>query len=64
MAGERYVTVGEARRVLGVSYITLWRWIREGRIRAVRGPSGRWLIPWSEIERLRGSSVERARVRL
>ena len=53
---ERYVTVSEARRVLGVSYITLWRWIREGRIRAVRGPSGRWLIAWSEIERLRGKT--------
>jgi putative resolvase len=51
---ERYVTVSEARKVLGVSYITLWRWIREGRIRAVRGPSGRWLIPVTELERLRG----------
>jgi putative resolvase len=54
VVSERLVTVSEARRMLGVSYITLWRWIREGRIRAVRGPSGRWLIPWSEIERLRG----------
>ena len=43
--------------MLGISYITLWRWIREGRISAVRGPSGRWLIPWSEIERL-GRRVE------
>jgi len=57
------VTVTEARRVLGVSYITLWRWIREGRIRAVRGPSGRWLIPWSEIERIRGSVGVSERVR-
>ena len=50
--GERLVPVFEARRVLGVSYITLWRWIREGRIRAVKSPTGRWLIPVSEIERL------------
>ncbi len=62
-SSERFVTVSEARRVLGVSYITLWRWIREGRIRAVRGPSGRWLIPWSEIERLRGKpeTIEKVR---
>jgi len=63
VAGERYVTVSEARRVLGVSYITLWRWIREGRISAVRGPSGRWLIPWSEIERLRGKTETGSRIR-
>ena len=62
-SSERFVTVSEARRVLGVSYITLWRWIREGRIRAIRGPSGRWLIPWSEIERLRGKTEVSERVR-
>ncbi len=57
------MSVGEARKVLGVSYITVWRWIREGRIRAVRGPSGRWLIPWSEIERLKGKSEVSNRIR-
>ena len=62
-SSERYVTVSEARRVLGISYITLWRWIRESRIRAVRGPSGRWLIPWSEIERLRGRTVVSEKIR-
>ena len=49
--------------MLGVSYITLWRWIREGRISAVRGPSGRWLIPWSEIERVRGKTETGGRIR-
>ena len=63
MVEERYVTVSEARRVLGVSYITLWRWIREGRISAVRGPSGRWLIPWGEVERLRGKTEAGGRLR-
>ncbi len=62
-SSERFVTVSEARRVLGVSYITLWRWIHEGRIHAVRGPSGRWLIPWSEIERLRGKTEINERIR-
>ena len=62
MSDERYVTATEARKILGVSYITLWRWIRDGRIRAVRAPSGRWLIPWSEIERLKGRDTS-SRVR-
>jgi len=53
MVEEQFITATEARKILGISYITLWRWIREGRIKAVRGPSGRWLVPISEIERLR-----------
>jgi len=51
---EEFLSPRDACRVLGVSYITLWRWIREGRIKAIRGPSGRYLIPRSEIEKLKG----------
>lgn len=45
----------EVCRLLGISYITLWRWIRQGRIRAVKLPSGRYAIPRSEIERILGN---------
>jgi len=41
----------------------LWRWIREGRIRVVRSPSGRYLIPRSEVERLKGGEERVERVR-
>ena len=42
----------KACKRLGISFITLKRWIYSGRIRAVRTPTGRWMIPESEIERI------------
>lgn len=50
---EEFLSPRDVCRMLGVSYITLWRWIREGRINAVRSPSGRYLIPRTEIEKLK-----------
>ncbi len=41
-------------RELGISYITLWRWIREGKIHAIKTPSGRYLIPREEVEHIKG----------
>jgi len=41
-----------AARELGVSYKTLWRWWKEGRITAVRLPSGRLRYPRDETERI------------
>jgi putative resolvase len=60
---EEYLSPRDVCRMLGVSYITLWRWMRDGRIRVVKSPSGRYLIPRSEIERLRGEEERRERVR-
>lgn len=48
---------------LGISYPTLWRWIKEGKIRATRAESGRYLIPEEEVERIlreRSGSLESA----
>ncbi len=60
---EEFLSPRDVCRMLNVSYITLWRWIKEGRIKAVRSPSGRYLIPRNEIERLKGEEkrVERTR---
>ena len=58
-AGERFAAVGGARRVLGVSYATLWRWILEGRIHAARGPSGGWLIPRHNASQKPGTLADR-----
>ena len=45
-------TTGEASKLLGVSFITIKRWIYSGRIKAEKH-SGRWLIPENEIHRLK-----------
>ncbi len=37
---ERYILLKEAAERLGVTYVTLWKWTREG-FRAVRPPNGR-----------------------
>jgi len=42
----------EACSRLGVSYSTLRRWIKEGRIRAVQTLGGKYRIPESEVRRL------------
>jgi len=42
----------DAAKLLGKGVATIWRWIRDGKILAVR-IGGRTLIPEQEIERLR-----------
>ncbi len=49
---ERLLPPREACKRLGISFITLKRWIYSGKIRAVRTPTGRWMIPESEVERI------------
>jgi len=41
-----------ACRRLGIRYIILKWWIYGGKIRVVKTPTGRWMIPESEIERI------------
>jgi len=59
---ERLLRPKEACRLLGVSYVTLRRWIKEGKIRAVRTLGGKYRIPESEVKRLL-SGVETSEVR-
>ncbi|MEM4970822.1 MAG: IS607 family transposase, partial [Sulfolobales archaeon] len=59
---ERLLRPKEACRLLGVSYTTLRRWIKEGRVRAVRTVGGKYRIPESEIRRLL-SGVETKEIR-
>jgi len=49
---ERLLPPREACRRLGISFTTLKRWIYSGKIRAVLTPTGRWMIPESEVERI------------
>jgi putative resolvase len=49
---ERLLRPREVCRRLGISYSTLSRWVREGRIRAVRTAGGKYRVPESEVRRL------------
>jgi len=50
---KRYST-GEAAKHLGVSFITVKRWIYAGKIKATKTPGGHYRIPESEIQRWLG----------
>jgi len=62
---ERLLPPREACRRLGISFVTLKRWIYSGKIRAVKTPTGRWMVPESEVERIIGgkAGVEEVRTR-
>lgn len=49
---ERLLRPKEVCQRLGISYPTLARWVREGRIRAVRTAGGKYRIPESEVRRI------------
>jgi len=49
---ERLLTTGEVAKRLQVSRMTVDRWIRGGKLRAIRYPSGRYKVPESEVERI------------
>jgi len=51
-ATERLLRPKEVCQRLGISYPTLARWVREGRIRAVRTAGGKYRIPESEVMRI------------
>jgi DNA binding domain, excisionase family len=46
---ERLLRPKEACQLLSISYSTLLRWIREGKIRVVTTEGGKYRIPYSEI---------------
>jgi putative resolvase len=48
----RLLKVREAALILNVDRRTIWKWIKEGKIKAVRLPSGRYRIPESEVIRI------------
>ncbi|RLG80548.1 MAG: IS607 family transposase [Thermoprotei archaeon] len=59
---ERLLRPKEVCRLLGVSYVTLRRWIKEGKVGAVRTLGGKYRIPESEVKKLL-SGVETKEVR-
>ena len=49
---ERILTVKEAKRILGVTTLTIQRWDKAGKIIVVRTVGGTRRIPESEVRRL------------
>jgi excisionase family DNA binding protein len=49
---ERLLRPREVCQRLGISYSTLSRWVREGRIRAIRTAGGVFRVPESEVRRI------------
>jgi len=58
---EKLLRPKEVCRRLGISYSTLSRWVREGRIRAIRTAGGVFRIPESEALWNAESQEEEAR---
>ncbi len=51
---ERLLKPREFCEIVGISYQTFKKWVREGRVRVVRLQSGRLRVPYSEVERILG----------
>jgi excisionase family DNA binding protein len=51
-SSERLLRPREVCQRLGISYSTLSRWVREGRIRAIRTAGGVFRVPESEVRRI------------
>ena len=54
---DEYHDTTEAARLLGISYATLYRWIKSGKILPLR-VTGRTVIPKSEIDRLKAIQIK------
>ena len=58
---QELVTIGEAARSLGVARPTIYRWMDEGKLDAVRDTAeGRMLVVRDDVTRLRAEAPERA----
>lgn len=49
---EELYTPKQTALLLNISRQTLWAWIKGGKIKAVRLPSGRYRVPKSEVVRI------------
>ncbi|MGC8849571.1 MAG: helix-turn-helix domain-containing protein [Candidatus Bathyarchaeia archaeon] len=49
---EKLLTTKEVAEVFNVTRHAVAKWIREGRIRAVKLPGGQYRVPESEVERI------------
>jgi Predicted site-specific integrase-resolvase len=53
MDQEKFIKPITITKSLGITYKTLWNWIKSGKIKTSKGLTGRYLIPESELLRLK-----------
>ena len=53
ITGIIMLRLSDVEPILGLSRWTLYRWIREGKLEALRLPSGHFRVSEREVERLR-----------
>ena len=58
---ERLLTLHEVAHMLGVSYWTVYNWIREGKLKGVKVASGRWRVPKSALEKFYKENFRRGK---
>ena len=63
MSVEKLLKPREFCEIVGISYQTFKKWVRNGRVRVVRLSSGRLRVPYSEVERILGRRPETCEVR-
>jgi len=49
---EKYYKPKEVCKILRIDRRTLWKWIKDGKIKAIKLPSGRYRFPESELKRI------------
>lgn len=52
MNQEKFLRPRFLTKQLGITYKTLWNWIKSGKLQATKGHNGQYLIPESELFRL------------
>lgn len=55
-----FYTPKETAKLLGVHYITVYRWLNDGTLRGIRLGPKLWRVPRSEIERMAQGQPEAA----
>jgi excisionase family DNA binding protein len=49
---KKFYTTGELGKIIGVSRVTVYKWIKNKKIEGVRLPGGRWIILKKEAEKI------------
>jgi len=54
---DRFYTLNEVAKTLRVSLRTIYRYIKSGKLKAVK-INGRWRVPPEEFERIKGEGIK------
>ena len=54
---ERMLPLSEVEQLLGLTRWSLWGWIRDGKLSAVKQPNGHYRVAESEVRRILSERV-------